>query len=35
MHHKFVIIDNKVLITGSLNWSAHGVNNNNENIIII
>lgn len=33
MHHKFCIIDNKV-ITGSYNWTYRG-NINNENIVII
>ena len=32
MHHKFCIIDNKI-ITGSYNWTYHA-NKNNENIII-
>ncbi len=33
MHHKFCIIDNKV-ITGSYNWTYHA-NKNDENIIVI
>ena len=33
MHHKFCIIDNKV-ITGSYNWTYHA-NINNENVVVI
>jgi len=33
MHHKFAIIDNKKVITGSYNWTR-GARNNDENIII-
>nr|XP_060642808.1 mitochondrial cardiolipin hydrolase [Anolis sagrei ordinatus] len=35
MHNKFVIIDKKVLITGSLNWTTQAIQNNRENVIII
>ena len=35
MHHKFVIIDGKVLITGSFNWTVQAVKYNNENVIMI
>lgn len=35
MHHKVVIIDGLVVITGSYNWSAAAEDNNDENFIII
>jgi len=35
MHNKFAIIDNKVLITGSFNWTATAENENQENLLII
>ncbi|MCA9497139.1 MAG: hypothetical protein KC589_09410 [Nanoarchaeota archaeon] len=35
MHHKFFIIDELYIITGSMNPSNNGVNYNDENIIII
>jgi len=35
MHHKFAIIDRKVLITGSYNWTAYAEEKNNENLLII
>jgi phosphatidylserine/phosphatidylglycerophosphate/cardiolipin synthase-like enzyme len=35
MHHKFAIIDNCVLVTGSFNWTAKAVNQNQENILIL
>jgi len=35
MHSKVFIIDEKVVITGSLNPSKNGFYNNNENIIVI
>ena len=28
MHHKFAIVDRKVLITGSLNWTTQAIQNN-------
>ncbi|KAJ8655923.1 hypothetical protein O0I10_008363 [Lichtheimia ornata] len=34
MHNKFAIIDGKILITGSYNWSKHARYENQENIII-
>ena len=35
MHHKVFIIDGTTLITGSTNPSNNGLNNNDENIVII
>lgn len=34
MHHKFVVIDCKYLVTGSLNWTSQGLRGNNENVIV-
>lgn len=35
MHHKVVIIDEEIVITGSYNWSKTAEEENNENLIII
>ena len=35
MHNKFAVIDNKVLITGSFNWTASAERDNQENLLII
>lgn len=35
MHHKFGVVDNGVVITGSMNWTGNGVGENNENLVII
>jgi phosphatidylserine/phosphatidylglycerophosphate/cardiolipin synthase-like enzyme len=35
MHHKFIIIDDKIIITGSPNFSFSGYNRNDENFLII
>lgn len=35
MHNKFCIIDNKIVITGSYNWTTRANKLNDENIIII
>ncbi len=34
MHHKFCIVDNVHLINGSLNWTAQGIECNEENVVI-
>lgn len=33
MHHKFAIIDEAVVVTGSFNWTSQAVKNNQENIL--
>ncbi len=35
MHNKFIIVDNEVVETGSMNFSANGLTKNNENFLII
>jgi phosphatidylserine/phosphatidylglycerophosphate/cardiolipin synthase-like enzyme len=35
VHHKFAVIDSKIVITGSANWSKSGMNYNDENTLII
>nr|XP_028562772.1 mitochondrial cardiolipin hydrolase [Podarcis muralis] len=35
MHHKFAIIDKKMLITGSLNWTTQAIQNNRENLLVV
>lgn len=35
VHHKFCIIDDEILITGSYNWTYYAENRNWENIVII
>ncbi|XP_067671252.1 uncharacterized protein [Haliotis asinina] len=34
MHHKFVIVDNKILINGSFNWTRNAITGNQENLLI-
>lgn len=34
MHHKFAVVDGRLLITGSLNWTLTAVQCNRENVII-
>lgn len=35
MHNKYCIIDNEIVLTGSLNWTHYGLNYNDENLIVI
>lgn len=35
LHHKFAIVDQHVVITGSQNWSAAANNGNDENLLVI
>ncbi|MCD4785829.1 MAG: phospholipase D family protein [Candidatus Eremiobacteraeota bacterium] len=35
MHNKFAVIDKKLLITGSYNWTANAERNNYENILFV
>ena len=35
VHHKFCIIDDKIVITGSYNWTYYAENRNWENIVIL
>jgi phosphatidylserine/phosphatidylglycerophosphate/cardiolipin synthase-like enzyme len=35
MHDKVAIIDSHIIITGSMNWTNAGENQNNENLIVI
>jgi hypothetical protein len=35
VHHKFVVIDHKIVITGSTNWSDSGLFSNDENLLVI
>ena len=34
MHHKFALVDSRVVITGSFNWTRQEIYNNNDNVII-
>lgn len=34
MHHKFVVVDSGILITGSFNWTRQAVTGNRENVLV-
>ena len=35
MHNKFVIVDNKFLVTGSFNWTVQAGTSNQENLLVV
>lgn len=35
VHHKFAVIDDKIVLTGSTNWSDSGFFSNDENLLVI
>ncbi len=35
MHNKFAVIDNRIVVTGSANWTASAFKINDENVLII
>ncbi|MCI0556464.1 MAG: phospholipase D-like domain-containing protein, partial [Anaerolineae bacterium] len=35
MHHKVIVIDERIVITGSMNYSTNAEESNDENVIII
>ncbi|KFQ40488.1 Mitochondrial cardiolipin hydrolase, partial [Mesitornis unicolor] len=35
MHHKFAIVDRRMLITGSLNWTTEAIQQNRENVLVV
>ena len=34
MHHKYCVIDNRILMTGSFNWTVSAGKKNYENVLI-
>ncbi|KAM3916838.1 mitochondrial cardiolipin hydrolase [Leptodactylus fuscus] len=34
MHHKFAVVDNTIVITGSMNWTMQAIQTNQENLLI-
>jgi phosphatidylserine/phosphatidylglycerophosphate/cardiolipin synthase-like enzyme len=35
MHHKFMVVDDRSLLTGSYNWTRSAARYNHENIVLI
>ncbi|MCR4404597.1 MAG: phospholipase D-like domain-containing protein [Candidatus Acetothermia bacterium] len=35
VHHKFAVIDREIVITGSANWTASGLDHNDEDLVVI
>jgi phosphatidylserine/phosphatidylglycerophosphate/cardiolipin synthase-like enzyme len=34
MHHKFMVVDNRSLVTGSYNWTRSAAKYNHENVLL-
>ena len=34
MHHKFIVIDDELIMNGSFNWTVTAVKSNNENVVV-
>jgi len=34
MHHKFIVIDDEIMLNGSFNWTVQAVKYNNENVVV-
>ena len=34
MHHKYVIIDDQILIMGSFNWTSQAIMGNSESLLV-
>ena len=35
LHHKFAVVDNTTVITGSFNWSPSAAHQNDETLLVI
>ena len=35
MHHKFFVIDSRIVVTGSYNWTSGAATRNMENVVVL
>jgi len=35
LHHKYIVVDERIVMTGSLNYSTNAEESNDENILIV
>ena len=35
MHNKYIVVDNKFVVTGSFNWTVQAVDSNQENLLVV
>lgn len=35
LHHKFIVVDERIVITGSMNYSTNAEESNDENVLVI